>query len=59
MNEQMNRVIDRITQAMSELSALELQDDTLGGLAWSHLSDARKLLIAKYQPITGLEHQGL
>lgn len=45
-----NQVIDRITQAMSELSALKISDTTLGGLAYTHLADARKLLVAKYQP---------
>jgi hypothetical protein len=50
MNQKANSAIDAITRAMSELSSLELTDDTLGGLAWSHLDDARKLLIAKYQP---------
>lgn len=48
-----NRVIDTITLAMSQLSALDIRDNTLSGrLAWEHLSDARKLLVAKYIPNT-------
>lgn len=47
-----NQVIDTITLAMSQLSALEDDDRSLEDEAWYHLSNARKLLVAKYIPNT-------
>ncbi|MBB3752581.1 hypothetical protein FHT44_005093 [Mycolicibacterium sp. BK634] len=42
--------IDAVTRAMSLVSSLEMSDDTLTAEAHSHLTDARRALLAKYQP---------
>lgn len=44
--------IDAITVAMSQINRGELADDSVTTTAYNHLRNARRLLVAKYQPNT-------
>lgn len=50
MNHDARAAIEAITQAMSSLSCSSLRDDASTRAAYEHLTIARRLLIAKYEP---------
>lgn len=55
-----NAAIDAITYAMSQVAELRNAENATAPdhVAWQRLDSARRVLLAKYAPITGQEHQG-